>query len=130
MAKQSFLNIYSARNRGAVETGKKYPESQVVLDPTCTLQMILNRAEYGVPIPQKDVSGSFTQEELNVLGIDATSLHLYNRMQLIDLRMRAQTRMQALATAKRKREAEATKRAYMAELRHQFEQEKQKEKSE
>lgn len=127
MAKQSFLNIYSARGREAIKTSKKYPESQVVLDPTCTLQMILNRAEYGVPIPQRDVSGNLTQEELNVLGIDATTLHLYNRMQLIDLRMRAQTRMQALETAKRKREAESARKKYMAELRHQLEKEKQAE---
>lgn len=125
MEKKEFLNIYSARERAAVETGKKYPESQVVLDPTCTLQQILNRAEYGVPIPQRDISGDLTQEELNILGIDATSLHLYNRMQLIDLRIRAQTRAQALATAKLKREAEETKRSMMAELRHQLKNEQE-----
>ena len=82
----------------------KYPESKVVLDPTCTLEQILNRAQYGMAIPQRDVSGDITGEELAILGLTGDSLATMNRMQLIDLRIKAQMRMNALKARRLKQE--------------------------
>lgn len=74
---------------------KKYPTSRVVLDPTCTLEQILNRAQYGMAVPQRDISGDITNEELEILGLSGNSLATMSRMELIDLRMRAQMRINA-----------------------------------
>lgn len=79
-----------------IESSTVYPESKVLLDPTCTLEQILLRAQYGMAIPQRDVSGDITNEELQVLGISGNSLATMTRMEIVDLRMRAQMRMNAL----------------------------------
>lgn len=89
-----------------------YPESRVVLDPTCTLEQILNRAQYGMKIPQRDVSGDLTQEEMNVLGINGTSFATMSRMELVDLRMRAQMRLAALKAKELKKKQTAQREAY------------------
>lgn len=81
-----------------------YPDSKVVLDPTCTLEQILNRAQYGMAIPQRDVSGDITSDELAILGLTGDSLATMNRMQLIDLRIKAQMRMNALKARQLKQE--------------------------
>ena len=70
--------------------------SKVLLDPTCTLEQILNRAQYGMALPQRDVSGVITQEELSVLGISGNDLTTMSRMEMIDLRIKAQMRLQSL----------------------------------
>lgn len=88
-----------------------YPESKVVLDPTCTLEQILNRAQYGMAIPQRDVSGDITSEELAILGLTGDSLATMNRMQLIDLRIKAQMRMNALKARKLKQEQQKREEA-------------------
>lgn len=102
--KINFPTAYEVKQNGRTLTkSRPYPESMVVLDPTCTLEQILNRAQYGQAIPQRDVSGDITNEELQVLGLDGTSLATMSRMQLIDLRMRAQMRLQAIEARKLKK---------------------------
>lgn len=93
-----------AKNGRKRPTPRPYPETKVVLDPTCTLEQILNRAQYGQAIPQRDVSGDITNEELKVLGITGDSLGIMTRMELIDLRMRAQMRLKSLEARKLKKE--------------------------
>lgn len=99
-----------------------YPESKVLLDPTCTIEQILNRAQYGMPIPQKDVSGDLTSEEMAILGIDGTTFATASRMQLIDLKIRAQMRMNALQAKQKKLAEKAAKDKLLAELQHKEEQ--------
>lgn len=102
--KVNFLTAFDiAKNGRQRPTPRPYPETKVVLDPTCTLEQILNRAQYGQAIPQRDVSGDITNEELQVLGLTGDSLGKMTRMELIDLRMRAQMRMNALEARKRKK---------------------------
>lgn len=100
-----------------------YPESKVMLDPTCTLEQILNRAQYGMAIPQRDVSGNLTADEMAILGIDGTSLATMSRMELIDLRIRAQMRMNANKARELKKkqaaEKEAIRKGILDEMRAQ-----------
>lgn len=99
-----FKTMLSRRMTKYILPVVQYPESKVVLDPTCTLEQILNRAQYGMAIPQRDVSGDITNEELSILGLTGDSLATMNRMQLIDLRIKAQMRLNALECRKRKQE--------------------------
>lgn len=96
--------MLSRRMTRYTPAGVSYPESRVVLDPTCTLEQILNRAQYGMAIPQRDLSGDITNEELTILGLTGDSLATMNRMQLIDLRIKAQMRMNALEARRLKQE--------------------------
>lgn len=118
MAKLKFSTMYGDRRKQRVT---HYPESRVMLDPTCTLEQILNRAQYGMAIPQRDVSGDLTPDEMAVLGIDGTSLATMSRMELIDLRIRAQMRMNANQARelkkKRAAEKEALKKGILDEIR-------------
>lgn len=120
MAKVKFTTMYGERRKQRVST---YPSSKVMLDPTCTLEQILNRAQYGMAIPQRDVSGDLTPDEMAVLGIDGTSLATMSRMELIDLRIRAQMRMNANQARELKKkqaaEKEAIKKGILDELRAQ-----------
>lgn len=104
---------------------KVYPESRVVLDPTCTLEQILNRAQYGMKIPQRDVSGDITQAELDILGINGTSLATMSRMEMLDLRMRAQMRMAALEAKKLKKQQIEAQNAYKKGIIEEYEASKQ-----
>lgn len=110
--------MYGARRK---QRDDHYPESKVMLDPTCTLEQILNRAQYGMAIPQRDVSGDLTPDEMAILGIDGTSLATMSRMELIDLRIRAQMRMNANKARELKKqqaaEKEAIKKGILDELR-------------
>ena len=112
MSKKQFLTAVTAQTRSHRKCTRVYPESRVVLDPTCTLEQILNRAQYGMKIPQRDVSGDITQEELDILGINGQSMATMSRMELIDLRMRAQMRMSALQAKKLKQQQKAQEEAY------------------
>lgn len=112
MSKKQFLTAVTAQTRSHRKCTRAYPESRVVLDPTCTLEQILNRAQYGMKIPQRDVSGDITQEELDILGINGQSMATMSRMELIDLRMRAQMRMSALQAKKLKQQQKAAEEAY------------------
>lgn len=104
MSKVNFPSAYDiAKNGRQRPTPRPYPETKVVLDPTCTLEQILNRAQYGQAIPQRDVSGDITNEELQVLGLTGESLGTMTRMELIDLRMRAQMRLKAIEARKLKK---------------------------
>lgn len=105
-----FRTMYD--NKCSAPRVEAYPESRVILDPTCTLEQILNRAQYGMKIPQRDVSGDITQEELDILGINGTSFATMSRMEIIDLRMRAQMRLSALEANKRKKAQKAAEEAY------------------
>lgn len=104
---------------------KVYPDSRVVLDPTCTLEQILNRAQYGMKIPQRDVSGDITQAELDILGINGTSLATMSRMEMLDLRMRAQMRMAALEAKKLKKQQIEAQNAYKKGIIEEYEASKQ-----
>lgn len=112
--------MYGERRKQSPTT---YPDSKVMLDPTCTLEQILNRAQYGMSIPQRDVSGDLTADEMAVLGIDGTSLATMSRMELIDLRIRAQMRMNANQARELKKkqaaEKEAIKQGLLDEIRAQ-----------
>lgn len=123
MAKVKIITMYDEKPKKA---HRKYPASKVMLDPTCTLEQILNRAQYGMAIPQRDISGDMTAEEMNVLGIDGTSLVTMSRMELIDLRIRAQMRMNAIQARELKKkqaaEKEALKKGLLDELRAQEKQ--------
>lgn len=123
MAKVKFSTMYGDRRMQRVT---HYPESKVMLDPTCTLEQILNRAQYGMAIPQRDISGDLTPDEMSVLGIDGTSLATMSRMELIDLRIRAQMRMNANQARELKKkqaaEKEAIKKGLLDELRAQEKQ--------
>lgn len=121
----SFNTIITAANKPYVAKKVQYPESRVVLDPTCTLEQILNRAQYGMKIPQRDVSGDITQEELNVLGINGTSMATMSRMELIDLRMRAQMRLSALQAKELKKKQVAEREAYKKGIIDEYEASKQ-----
>lgn len=99
-----YISAYERSQTPRKRPVKKYPTSRVVLDPTCTLEQILNRAQYGMAIPQRDVSGELTGEELSILGIDGNAMATMTRMEIIDLRMKAQMRMNALAARKAKKE--------------------------
>lgn len=121
MTKPKFNTMYgSIRYKQRV---REYPTSKVMLDPTCTLEQILNRAQYGMAIPQRDVSGDLTADEMSILGIDGTSLATMSRMELIDLRIRAQMRMNANKARELKKkqaaEREAIKQGVLDELRAQ-----------
>lgn len=122
MAKVKFSTMYGERREQRLS---EYPESKVMLDPTCTLEQILNRAQYGMAIPQRDISGDLTPDEMAVLGIDGTSLATMSRMELIDLRMRAQMRMNANQARELKKkqaaEKEAIKQGILDEMRAQVE---------
>ena len=102
--KKPFISAYERSQTPRTRPSKQYPVSRVVLDPTCTLEQILNRAQYGMAIPQRDVTGELTGEELSILGIDGNAMATMTRMEIIDLRMKAQMRMNALAARKAKKE--------------------------
>lgn len=127
MAKVKFNTMYGER---AKQKPSKYPESKVMLDPTCTLEQILNRAQYGMAIPQRDVSGDLTRDEMEILGIDGTSLATMSRMELIDLRMRAQMRMNANKARELKKQQAAEKEAIRQGLLDEMRLEQEKQRSE
>lgn len=120
-----FKTIITAQDKPYQAKVKSYPESRVVLDPTCTLEQILNRAQYGMKIPQRDVTGDITQEELNVLGINGTSMATMSRMELIDLRMRAQMRLASLQAKQLKKKQAAEQEAYKKGIIEEYEKTKQ-----
>lgn len=119
-----FMTAVTATTRKRSAAARQYPESRVVLDPTCTLEQILNRAQYGMKIPQRDVSGDLTQEEMQVLGIDGTSFATMSRMELIDLRMRAQMRLSALEAKQLKKKQVAEQEAYKKGIIEEYEKTK------
>lgn len=107
-----FITATTATSRKRKISSIVYPESRVILDPTCTLEQILNRAQYGMKIPQRDVSGDLTSEEMQVLGLDGTSFATMSRMELVDLRMRAQMRLSAIKAKELKKKQAAEQEAY------------------
>lgn len=122
MEENRFFTTYTASRIGRRSCCTKvYPESRVVLDPTCTLDQILNRAQYGMKIPQRDVSGDLTPEEMQVLGIDGTSFATMSRMELVDLRMRAQMRLASLQAKELKKKQVAEREAYKRGIIEEYE---------
>ena len=119
-----FKTMITAKQRTPLKSSRKYPESRVVLDPTCTLEQILNRAQYGMKIPQRDVSGDITQQELDILGLNGTSLVTMSRMELIDLRMRAQMRLSALEAKKLKQKKAIEDENYRKGIIDEYEKQK------
>lgn len=119
-----FPTAITAKERQRVSASRTYPVSRVVLDPTCTLEMILNRAAYGMKIPQRDVSGDITPEEMSVLGLHGTSFATMSRMEIIDLRMRAQMRMNALQAKQAKVAQKKAQEEYKKGIIAEYEQSK------
>lgn len=118
-----FKTMFTAKGR-IIKSSRKYPESRVVLDPTCTLEQILNRAQYGMKVPQRDVSGDITAQELEILGLNGTSLATMSRMELIDLRMRAQMRLSALEAKKLKQKKAVEDEKYRKGIIDEYEKQK------
>lgn len=104
---EKFKTMYERIEQPIDCSCKEYPTSKVLLDPTCSLEQILNRAQYGMAIPQRDVSGDITPEEMQVLGITGTSFATMSRMEIVDLKMRAQMRLKALQAKELKKQQAA-----------------------